>query len=131
MITYEVHLNGQILTVAGAEDLCVLSLTLAAVGELGPERAVPGDRLDGVAMDLHVGGLRAPREDDDHVVAHWVEESPIKVGDEIVIRVKEAQTAHPSARRSSVPQLEDVERDAFDAARETYFRLRHKYQADS
>jgi hypothetical protein len=135
MITYEIHLNGKVLTVAGGRDLCVLSVTLAAVGALGKDRAGERGRSEGIEMDLHVGGLRVPRDDSDHddgdhVVAHWVEESPIQVGDEIVIRVKEAQVAHPSGRRLNVPGL-DAERAAFEGARETYFRLRHKYQADS
>ena len=131
MITYEVHLNGKVLTVAGAPDLCVLSLTLAAVGVLGPDCASAHGCPEGVEMDLHVGGLEVPPEGHDPVVAHWVEGSPIRVGDEIVIRVKEAPVAQPSARRTGSTQAADAERTAFEGARDTYFRLRHKYSADS
>jgi len=35
MIAYEVHLNGKVLTIAGGPDVCVLSVTLAAVGSWG------------------------------------------------------------------------------------------------
>jgi hypothetical protein len=130
MITYEIYLNGKVLTIAGAADLSVLSVTLAAVGALGKDRENARDHADGVEMDLHVGGLSVPRDDSDHVVSHWVEESPIQVGDEIVIRVKEAPAAHPSGRRLNLREL-DAEREAFEGARTTYYRLRHKYQQDS
>lgn len=130
MITYEVHLNGRVLTIAGAPDLCVLSLTLAAVGVLGPDCASSDGCPEGVEMDLHVGGLEVPREGREPMVAHWVEGSSIRVGDEIVIRVKEAPVAQPSARRTGSPVAADAERTAFEGARDTYFRLRHKYPAD-
>ena len=130
MITYEIHLNGKVLTIAGADDLCVLSVTLAAVGALGEDRDDARGEADGIAMDLHVGGLSVPQDESDHVVSHWVEESPIQVGDEIVIRVKESRVAHPSGRRLNLREV-DAERAAFEGARQTYFRLRHKYQQDS
>jgi hypothetical protein len=126
MITYEVHLNGKVLTIAGGPDLCVLSVTLAAVGELGAAQAGSED----VEMDLHVGGLKAPEGDSAHEAVHWVEQSPLRVGDEIVIRIKQARVADPVARQGYEPVLEEEERTAFDRARDLYFRLRHKYSAD-
>lgn len=125
MITYEVRLNGKVLTIAGAPDVCVLSLTLAAVGALGPGCAGARGCPAGVEMDLHVGGLKVPRGESQHEAVHWVEESSIHVGDEIVIRVKDAQAAHPSAPPSEAAAL-DAEPEAGEDARDTYFRLRHK-----
>jgi hypothetical protein len=139
MITYEVRLNGKILTIAGGPDVCVLGVTLAAVGELGPDCEGASGCPRGVEMDLHVGGLRVPRDDGSHEPVHWVEESPLCVGDEITIRIKKSQTADHAPRPAGAPRapgLADTarvgqdERAAFESARELYFRLRHKFPTD-
>lgn len=127
MITYEVHLNGKILTIAGGPDVCALGVTLAAVGELGPDCEGASGCPRGVEMDLHVGGLKVPSDDGPHEPVHWVEQSPLRVGDEIIIRIKQS----PAAARAPVPAdtacITKEERSAFESARELYFRLRHKY----
>ena len=127
MITYEVRLNGKILTIAGGPDVCVLGVTLAAVGELGPDCEGASGCPRGVEMDLHVSGLKVPRDDGPHEPVHWVEESPLQVGDEIVIKIKEARTAERSPRPNDTAPVGEAERAAFESARELYFRLRHKY----
>lgn len=130
MITYEVHLNGKILTIAGGPDVCVLGVTLAAVGELGPDCEGASGCPRGVEMDLHVGGLKVPRDDGAHEPVHWVKESPLQVGDEIVIRIKETQTVERAARATDTARVGEEERAAFESARELYFRLRHKFPGD-
>ena len=130
MITYEVHLNGKILTIAGGPDVCVLSVTLAAVGELGPDCENARGCPAGVEMDLHVGGLKVHDGDGQHQPVHWVEESPIHVGDEIVIRIRESRAADPCTGHVVTPSAAPSERAAFDRARELYFSLRHKYPTD-
>jgi hypothetical protein len=127
MITYEVCLNGKILTIAGGPDVCVLGVTLAAVGELGPDCEGASGCPRGVEMDLHVGGLKVPRDDGPHEAVHWVEESPLRVGDEIVIRIKRADAADRATHQSDTARVGEGERAAFESARELYFRLRHKY----
>lgn len=81
-------------------------------------------------MDLHVGGLKVPGDDSEHEAVHWVDGSSIQIGDELVIRVKEAQAAHAPVPPPQATPPED-EREAFDDARDTYFRLRQKYPLDS
>jgi hypothetical protein len=130
MITYEVRLNGKILTIAGGPDVCVLGVTLAAVGELGPECEGASGCPRGVEMDLHVGGLKVPRDDGPHEPVHWVKESPLRVGDEIVIRIKESRTAERATRAPDAARVGQDERTVFESARELYFRLRHKYPTD-
>jgi hypothetical protein len=127
MITYEVRLNGKILTIAGGRDVCVLGVTLAAVGELGPDCEGASGCPKGVEMDLHVGGLKVPRDDGPHEPVHWVEESPLHVGDEITIRIKKSQTADRATHHADSARIGEDERAAFERARELYFRLRHKY----
>lgn len=130
MITYEVHLNGKILTIAGGPDVCVLGVTLAAVGELGPDCEGASGCPRGVEMDLHVGGLKVPRDDGPHEPVHWVEESPLRVGDEIVIRIKESRTAERATPAPDAAPVGEDERVAFERARELYFRLRNKFPRD-
>ena len=129
MITYEVQLNGKILTIAGGPDVCVLSVTLAAVGELGPDCEGARGCPEGVEMDLHVGGLKVHDEGGQHRPVHWVEESPVRVGDVIVIRIKESRVADPCTGHVAT-SVAASERAAFDRARELYFSLRHRYPMD-
>ena len=56
MIGLAVYLNGKRKAVAGADDLCVLSAIVTAVGELGASTASVGKR-HGVDLHLSVGGL--------------------------------------------------------------------------
>jgi hypothetical protein len=81
-------------------------------------------------MDLHVGGLKVPRDDGPHEPVHWVEEAPLRVGDEIIIRIKKADAADQTTRHSDTARVGEGERAAFESARDLYFRLRHKYPLD-
>jgi hypothetical protein len=71
-----------------------------------------------------------PRDDGAHEPVHWVEESPLQVGDEITIRIKRSQTADRATPHTDTARVGDEERATFERARELYFRLRHKFPAE-
>jgi hypothetical protein len=107
MIGLAVRLNGKRLTVAGAEDLCVLNTIVAAGGELGASTARIGERRR-VHLHLSVGGLtrRAKGTTDEHL--RWISVQPLRVGDRISIEIvrtdkpdkhKSATTARNNGRR--------------------------------
>ncbi|AMV22495.1 hypothetical protein [Planctomyces sp. SH-PL14] len=91
MIALKVRLNYQLLTIAGAEDLSVLSAILS------------GSVRDGVPQDhhfrLHVGGLS--RSDASGQAEHreWSSPRNLTVGDFLTVEIVEADEASPVVER--------------------------------
>jgi hypothetical protein len=99
MIALVVYLNGKKLTVAGAEDLGVLSTILSAGGTLG-KITVPYGKKRRVSVHLSVGGLtRRPKGQDEHL--RWISVKPVRIGDMISVRI--IRTTRPSKHQSAVP----------------------------
>jgi hypothetical protein len=99
MIGLAIYLNEKKLTVAGAEDLCVLNAIVSAVGELGKSTAGIGRRKRSVNLHLSVGGLtrRAGGAEDEHL--RWISLQPLKVGDRVSMRL--VRTVRPSKHKSA------------------------------
>jgi hypothetical protein len=114
MIGLAVYLNGKRVTVAGADDLCVLNAIVNAVGELGASTVRVGKRR---SVDLHltVGGLtrRAERKQDEHL--RWTKLQRLKIGDKISVQI--VKTAKP-----------DPYTEAHVAAKETPLQKKRRMQ---
>jgi hypothetical protein len=100
MIALEVKLNGKRVCIAGAEDLSVLSATVAAVGILGKKtiRARP-DETD-AEIHYSVGGLTARPDPSKDVHVRWKSITPLKIGDVIEVTVLESRNADRAKSRT-------------------------------
>lgn len=105
MIALAVSLNGKRVCVAGADDLCVLTTSISAVGKLGKE-TVPA-RLDDTGGEIYysVGGLTARPDPKRDVHLSWKSVARLKVGDVIQVRIVESDTPdRPRSRRKAKPR---------------------------
>lgn len=94
MVAFEVRVNCELICVAGAEDLGVLSTNITAVGTLGKRSKGMG----GVDLRYHVGGLTARRDPARDVHPRW-KSSSLRTGDVLEVRVVEVtQADKPKSR---------------------------------
>lgn len=130
MLAFEVVLNGQRIAIAGAEDLNVLNGMVTAVGKLGSKASGTKAHPKGYDLHLSVGGLTGRRGGipDEHV--RWEEMKKLKVGDEVLIRVRRATVADPpkKAMEADRMNIERNERQEFKWAKSRYLKLRRKYE---
>jgi hypothetical protein len=107
MIGLAVYLNRKRLTIAGAEDLCVLNAGITAVGDLGASTA-PVHRKRSVDLHLSVGGLtrRLQKMPDEHL--RWVNLRRLKVGDRISVKI--IRTAEPDKYATATPAVRDTKK---------------------
>jgi hypothetical protein len=127
MIILEVFLNKKLITRAGSADLSVLAAIVNVVGRLGPKSQGAKTKREGLEVTLDVDGLTAREsKDDEHL--NW-SRNHLKIGDEISVRILEADSAdQPSERKSDRNVDELVERETFDWAKKKYFELKEKYE---
>ena len=111
MITFEVFINGKKVTTAGVADYGVLSAILSWV----KRRQEKGEELS-----LNIGGLVSNDLQTEHL--NWLQQD-LKVGDEIVIKIVDAEKADPVASRT----LKSAEADA-EGERRYYEHLKQKYE---
>lgn len=128
MIVFEVYLNGKRVARAGADDLGVLTVIVNGVGKLGS--ASKGTRACQQNSDLFlsVGGLtsRKPGKVNQHL--GWISDRSLKIGDEIPVKVKNSTSADKPCTQSSGDITRWAEKKNFQYAKQTYFRLRGKYE---
>jgi len=98
MIAMAVYLNRKKLTVAGADDLCVLNAIVNAVGKLGKSTAQISKRRK-ADLWLSVGGLtrRSSGAEDEHL--RWIGHKRLRIGDKITVRL--VRTDRPNKRESA------------------------------
>jgi hypothetical protein len=130
MITYEVELNGVVVATAGTPAMSVLSAMLTAVGKLGPESKGTRHDPDAASIELRVGGMTSPVSGHHEEHVDWIAR-PLAVGDEVVVRVRDSARADEPKERRAANVDEFTEREMFRHARETYLRLRDKYEKSS
>src|SRR5690349_15480264 len=99
MIAFHVYLNGKKVSTAGVADTGVLSAHVTWVRRTGERSRTKQSRgMEELTMD--VGGLITPS--DEHI--RWVEGQPLHVGDEVRIKIVEADRVdRPSIRKRSDP----------------------------
>jgi hypothetical protein len=93
VLAIEVHLNGEKLTVAGAERLSVLTAAVAV-----------GHMKEGGAPEVHlqVGGITSREHLD------WITRQGLKLGDSVTLRVLEVQAADPPAQSQRLPSSAEL-----------------------
>jgi hypothetical protein len=130
MIAVEVSLNNEILTVAGSDELSVLSATVNATGKLGPKSQGTKFEDQDYNLSFRVLGLtsRGDGLEDEHPV--WVERTELSVGDVVTVRLVEVSEADAAISASSAGgnMNEMNERRWYEMAKETYFDLKYKYE---
>jgi hypothetical protein len=130
MIAVEVSLNGEQLTIAGSDELAVLSTIVNASGKLGPKSH--GTKFEDTDYDLsmRVGGLtsRGDGQEDEHPV--WVERTQLSIGDVVTVRLVEVSEAdNPVSATSAGENVNETnERRWYEMAKEAYFELKEKYE---
>ena len=93
MLTLEVTLNGKKLALAGAQDLGVLNAIINAVGKLGEHSEGKAGKKTNYDLSLHVGGLTSRSKGQTNEHLNWVHQHPLSVGDEVIVKIGETQTA--------------------------------------
>lgn len=120
MIAFQVKLNGELLTIAGAEDLCVLSVDLTCMGGIGvrTRQLERDEERHGVLTLLRAGGLTS-REGEDELL-NWIDGVYPKIGDEISVKLVEVE-------RSSLPVKKSERKDVQDTIPKKTLALKVKY----
>lgn len=130
MIAVEVSLNGELLTVAGSDELAVLSTIVNASGKLGPKSHGTKFENNDYDLSMRVGGLtsRGDGQEDEHPL--WVERTQLSVGDVVTVRLIEVSDADvPVSATSAGENINDAnERRWYEMAKEAYFELKDKYE---
>jgi flagellar basal body L-ring protein FlgH len=126
MIAFEIELNGQVIGLAGTEDLCVLTAIVTAVGKLGAQSEGATDHKTDYHAGLSVGGLtaRVDASQDEHF--DWLRQ-PVNPGDVVTIRILESPSADaPSAAKPA--RTGDVFKQQFESAKQFYLENREKFE---
>ena len=134
MIVFELTINGSRIARGGREDLCVLSSCVSAVGMLGPKTAGAKKRVEDTAIHIHLGGLTAKKDRSKDVHLNWIPHIPLKVGDEIKIRIVEAAKADKPVRKPEPVNRAaraKSEREIYESAKKYYLVNRAKYEPDA
>ena len=98
MLGFEIWKNGKKIAVAGLTDGGAISLMLTWVGKgAGASSAIAeGVEIDG--LDLRVGGIDASDPDGEQSV-EWIEDTALRIDDDIRIRIVSTDTLDAPARR--------------------------------
>ncbi|MGV3773936.1 MAG: hypothetical protein ACO1QB_13630 [Verrucomicrobiales bacterium] len=145
MIALKVTKNGELLCIAGADDLSLVGVNLVAMGPLGThsQKNRPDETI---IFHTHVGGMTSSREDNcEHF--RWLDEPEIKLEDKIEIQFLEVESATPPLSKSPHDRSRDgerkkliedqmaadseCERRRFDEAKTVYFQLKEKFETEA
>ena len=134
MVAFELFLNGERVSTAGAEDLSVLSQTLSAVGKLGAESRGTQQSRAGFEIQLNLGGLTSRSSEPSNVHLDWYN-GRISVGAEITVRISEGDkadeplTPEPEAIERARVRNEELEKRRFEDAKRYYFENKERYES--
>ncbi len=133
MIALEVKLNGNLVAVAGREDLCVLNTIVGALGVLGSKSAGTRAKKDSYELNLSISGLSAESHEDPGQHLNWNSKTTINVGDEVSICVVDVECADPpyEEKERGPVDINKRERLNWERAKEHYFKYREKYESDN
>jgi hypothetical protein len=104
MIAFEVKLNEELLTIAGANDLSVLTAIITAVGKLGIASAGAAQRESNYELELTVGGLtsRSGGAPNEHL--DWSKRT-LKRGDVVTVKLVEVDAADAQSTLGRNPRM--------------------------
>lgn len=127
MLAFQIFINGRKVSVAGAEDLGVLSAIVSAIGKLGKNASNRKKNRKDFNVWLTVGGLACRKKKSQDEYLQWVKQKKIKIGDRIEIRVCKTNKAEPFIANNP-KSLEQQEWYQYKTAKSQYFKLRKKFE---
>jgi hypothetical protein len=136
MIIFDVYINGKPVQKSGKSDLTVMSSIVHAVGVLGPDSTGVKHKPDGYEIKLDLGGLTSSNEEMQGVHLSWLREETLNVGDEVTIRILDANDPGPhiTPTKADIEKVirsnEKEENRRYERAKKDYFELRDKYEAN-
>jgi hypothetical protein len=122
VVCFEVFLNQQRLCLAGVGEHGLLSAFLSW-HSLAPAERAPYQQGQGPHLGLIVNGGGGSRMGES---LHWIDDMPVNVGDEVKIRVIEAEAPDEPKRRTVREQKEA----ARDTRRRLYEELKREFESD-
>jgi len=131
MLIYQVLLNGELVSRAGATDLSVLTATINSVGQLGPASEGADSQREGMRLWLEVSGLSSRTK----LHPNWGGQRELKIGDEVTVQITEGDNADPVPEPSKEAfeqmrrQLADLDRNRFESAKRFYLENRERYES--
>ncbi|GHA22144.1 hypothetical protein GCM10008090_34980 [Arenicella chitinivorans] len=131
MIVFKVELNGEKITIAGREDLCVLSAIVGASGVLGSESVGTNTEKQKSDLMLTVGGLSARNEEDQGTHYDWAPQKILSVGDRVEITILEQGNADLPVKEKIAKRSEIAERAFWEKSKKFYFEHKEKYEKDN
>ncbi len=135
MIAVEVHLNGQRLCVAGADDLRVLHASVTVAGKLGANTVLRegSETKDPPTPTLFIEGVAAREGNQEAETLQWRPQASVSIGDVVELRL--VDVAHDAAdapdQRRERRTIPERERRMFEVAKANYLALRDKYEGPS
>jgi hypothetical protein len=121
MIAFDISLNGERLSLAGRDDLCVLTFFLDAGGACGNETHMEGLPLEGCDVSCAVNGASSKPSSTDEEGIDWVPSRRLVVGDCVTVKIIETDTASPPVARNGA---DDSELDTFQPEHAVAFEVR-------
>ena len=131
MIVFKVELNGAVLSLAGKDDLCVLSAIVGATGVLGLDSGGTKTEKDKADLRLNLSGLGARSDDDPGVHYTWIHPKTLSLGDKISITILDQENADSVNSEKPSKTNEDLKREAWERSKEHYFELKDKYEIEN
>ncbi len=126
MLAFQIFINGRKVTIAGADDLVVLSAIVSAVGKLGKKTSSLKHRK-GYNIGLNVGGLTSRNKKPLEELLDWVPQKKLKIGDRIEIRVCKTTNVDIHVKKTPV-NMEQKDRRHFKTVKSEYLKLRKKFE---
>lgn len=133
MIVLKVELNGETITIAGREDLCVLNAMVGGSGVLGSESGGTKTEKQKSDLVLNVGGLGARSDEDQGTHYNWVPQNKLSVGDRVEITILEQSNADLPIEEKTVKTKKtgNAERAFWEESKKYYLEHKEKYEKDN
>ena len=128
MIVFKVELNGETISIAGREDLCVLTTILTASGVLGSESSGTKTEKEKSDLVLTVGGVGCRNDEHQGTHYNWVSPNKLSVGDRIEVTILEQSKADLPVKEKAAKRSETAERAFWERSKEFYFEHKEKYE---
>jgi hypothetical protein len=136
MLGMKICINNEPPIIAADDNLGVLSVNLAATGELGDGARILRqgalEANEAVNLHLHAGGLTSRSDgNDEHL--RWIQHYKLKVGDCVIVEIVETDVAsmivsrEPAKRNSPTSS----ERAMYEHVKEMYFQMRDKFEGEN
>ena len=101
MPVMDLIVNGKPVSTAGADDLCVLSVVVSAVGRIGSRAQDAKVRRRGMDIACNLGGMTSRSTEPRNIHLEWARVQ-LKVGDEVRLQIRgnQGRSSARTARRA-------------------------------